>query len=69
MLAVIVTIRPKEVTPTILLNGQYAFSTPYTGSPITPAVTVNVGGENTSNFTFNYSNNTKVGTATVTVQR
>ena len=66
--SVIVTIRPKEVTPTILLNGQYAFSTPYTGSPITPAVTVNVGGENTSNFTFNYSNNTKVGTATVTVQ-
>ena len=66
--SVIVTIRPKEVTPIILLNGQYSYSTPYTGSPVTPAVTVNVGGTAVNNFTPAYSNNTNVGTATVTVQ-
>ena len=66
--SVIVTIRPKEVTPIILLNGQYSYSTPYTGSPVTPTVTVNVGGTAVNNFTPTYSNNTTVGTATVTVQ-
>ena len=67
---VTVTIQPKQVDPmdlTVLLNNQYAYSTPYTGSAITPTPTVILGGQ-TLPYTPGYSNNTNVGTATVTVQ-
>ena len=64
-----VTIQRKQVTPTILLNNQYAYSTPYTGSAETPTVTVIVDGQQLSgNYTTIYSNNKDVGTATVSVQ-
>ena len=67
---VTVTIQPKQVDPmdlTVLLDNQYAYSTTYTGSPITPTPTVILGGQ-TLSYTAGYSNNTNVGTATVTVQ-
>ena len=64
-----VTIQPMQVTPTILLENQAAYSTPCTGSAIKPAVTVVVNGQQlTGSYTTGYSNNTNVGTATVTVQ-
>lgn len=68
--AVTVTIRPMQVTPIVLLNNQYAYSTPYTGSPITPSATVIVEGRvlGSTEYLPIYSNNTNVGTATVTVQ-
>ncbi len=70
---VTVTIQPKQVDPmdlTVLLNNQYAYSTTYTGSPITPAPTVILGGQTLTvgSYLPIYSNNTNVGTATVTVQ-
>ncbi len=67
---VTVTIKQKQVTPTILLNHQYAYSTPYTGSARTPDVTVIVDGQQLPPGSFSpiYSNNKDVGTATVTVQ-
>ncbi len=71
--SVTVTIQPKQVDPTdltVLLNNQYAYSTPYTGSAITPAPTVILGGQTLTvgSYQVGYSNNTSVGTATVTVQ-
>ena len=64
------TIQQKEVTPVILLEKSPSYSTPYTGSPITPAVTVVVDGEElpTRDCKAEYSNNIDVGTATVRVK-
>ena len=57
-----VTIKKKQVTPTILLDNQYAYSTPYTGSAVTPSVTVIVDGQQlpTGSFWSVYNNNTNV---------
>ncbi len=64
-----VEISPKPVTPTILLEGQYSYSTPYTGSAIRPAVTVKVSGQVLDdNYDVSYSKNTSVGTAEVIVE-
>jgi len=66
-----VEISPKSVTPTILLNGQYSYSTPYTGSAITPAVTVKVGSQTLvfgNDYSVSCSKNTNVGTAEVIVE-
>ncbi len=65
-----VEISPKPVTPTILLDGQYSYSTPYTGSAITPTVTVIVDGQGLTPGTYSsrYNKNKDVGTAEVIVQ-
>ena len=68
---VTVTIARKPVTPTVLVGGQSSYSVTYTGSAQTPAVTVIVDGKPLTqnvDYTALYSNNTNVGTATVTVQ-
>ena len=66
---VAVTIARKAVTPTVLVGGQSSYSVTYTGSAQTPAVTVIVDGQQiTQNLSVSYSNNTNVGTATVTLQ-
>lgn len=68
---VTVTIARKAVTPTVLVGGQSSYSVTYTGSAQTPAVTVIVDGKPLTqnvDYTALYSNNTNVGTATVTVQ-
>ncbi|MDE7220652.1 MAG: S-layer homology domain-containing protein [Oscillospiraceae bacterium] len=68
--SVTVTIQPKQVTPTVLVGGALNYSTQYTGSALTPSVTVSVDGVqlDSSKYLVGYNNNTKPGTATVTVQ-
>ena len=66
-----VTIQPKQVTPIVLVNGGYNYSTPYAGSLVTPNLTVIVEGKTlTSGVDYYpiYSNNDKPGIATVIVQ-
>jgi len=63
-----VTIQPKAVTPTILLEGQTSYSTPYTGSPVTPNVTVRAEGGSITDFTATYFDNDRIGTAGVIVE-
>lgn len=65
-----VEIAPQSVTPTVLLNNQYSYSTPYTGSAQQPSVTVKVGSQtlDVGTYTFSYSKNTNVGTAEVIVE-
>ena len=69
--SVIVTIKPQPVSPRILLENEYSYSTPYTGSAIKPAVTVIVDGQTLSlgrDYSVSYNKNQKVGTAEVIVQ-
>ena len=66
--SVTVTIQKKPVTPTILLEGQTSYSTPYTGSPVTPNVTVRAEGGSITDFTATYFDNDRIGTAGVIVE-
>ncbi len=67
--SVIVTIQPKEVTPTILLNNRPSYSVQYDGTEQEPTVTVLVNSQQvTGNYLVTYSDNKEVGKATVTVQ-
>ncbi len=63
-----VEILPKSVTPTVLMEGQYSYSTPYTGRAQTPVVTVKVNSQELSDYSVSYSKNTNVGTAEVIVE-
>ena len=64
--SVIAEIQPKSVTPVLTLSSN---SLTYTGSALTPTVTVSASGQtlNPSTYQVSYSNNTEPGTATVTV--
>ena len=67
--SVIVTIRPKEVTPIILLNNRPSYSVQYNGTEQEPTATVLVNNQQvTGNYLVTYSDNREVGKATVTVQ-
>ena len=68
--SVTVTIQPKQVTPIVLVGGALNYSTQYTGSALTPGITVSVDGVqlDSSKYLTDYSNNTNPGSATVTVQ-
>lgn len=69
--SVIVTIKPQPVSPRILLENEYSYSTPYTASAIKPAVTVIVDGQTLSlgrDYSVSYNKNQQVGTAEVIVQ-
>ena len=67
---VYVTIAPKQVTPIIRLENRSSYSVAYNGKAQEPAVTVYVESKLYSDllYNFQYSNNTNVGTAEVTVQ-
>ena len=67
--SIIVTIQPKEVTPTIRLENRSSYSVAYNGKAQEPAVTVYVESKLYNGlYDVQYSNNTNVGTAEVTVQ-
>ena len=63
--SITVTIKPKQVTPTVVVTGSY----PYTGSPVTPEVTVIVDGKMLAK-SVDYlvvGNSANPGTATATI--
>ncbi|MCM1148554.1 MAG: YDG domain-containing protein [Butyricicoccus sp.] len=67
-----VTISPKQVTPTVLVEGKTKYSTPYTDGDLEPGVTVVVEGEPLTPvkdyYIVGYADNRNPGTASVTVQ-
>lgn len=65
----VVTIRQKEVTPTIRIGGRSSYSVAYNGSAQEPDITVYVESKEYSDlyYTVEYDGNDGVGTAEVTV--